>query len=269
MSICIVSGGDEIRSRAYVNQAIYAREWDLDYRLEIAVAPGVSDVFFYKTAIVRRIAPLYDWILWVDDDVYFTDFGRDGVRELVDRAEAAGSFMVYAENPREPNGSWSRINAGVFMLKNDQRTFRFLDEIVEGNLQATRDWWDEDVHGMQSGGDQDIQLWALHHLGLAEDALVVDHRDLNSRWHYYANGLSDAFLCHFCGHYDKKLSVALFGRRFGVGQELVPSDLLDKYSVRRRDPMGEIEYKARFFRWNAVGFLKPYVKPVLDVYRGR
>lgn len=267
LSICIVSGGDEVRSRSYVNQAIYAREFNLDYRLEVAVAPGVNNPYFYKSTIVRRMVPLYDWILWIDDDVYFTDFERDGVRELVDRAEAGNKFMVFAENPLEPNGNWSGFNAGVFMLKNDPRTFRFLDMIVEENLQRADDWWDVEKHGTKSGGDQDIQLWALHQLGLYDEALVVDHRELNSRWHYYPNSIQDAFLCHFCGHYDKNLSVALFGKRFGLGQELVPEHLLDKYSVQHRSPMSELEYRARFYRWHTVGFLKPYVKPALNKYR--
>ncbi|MDQ2852167.1 MAG: hypothetical protein M3Y49_15835 [Actinomycetota bacterium] len=256
LRICIVSGGDEIRSRAYVNHTVYAREYGLDYRLECALDEGVTDVFFFKTAIVRRVLPLYDWIVWLDDDAWITDFDRDGFRELAQRAEAQGKFMVGCENPLEPNGFWSKFNAGVAMFKNCERTWQFLGLMTEDNIAVAAEWWDPELHGWSSGGDQDISVWALDQAGLTDGVLWVDHRELNSRWQYYSEGLDDAFVLHFCGHWDKDLSRVIIAKRFNVGQELVPAHLLDKYSSRVRNPMSDLEFGRRYALWKGAGFIK-------------
>ena len=69
---------------------------------------------------------------------------------------------------------------------------------------------------------------------------------------------------HFCGHRDKPLGIARFAKRFGIGQELVPELLLDRYSVRVRSPMKYAEFTARAARQEAISKVKPYVKPALD-----
>ena len=46
--ICLVSGGDEIRQRSYINHAIYAREHGLDYRLECGIDPQIVTKYDYK-----------------------------------------------------------------------------------------------------------------------------------------------------------------------------------------------------------------------------
>ena len=114
--ICITSGGDEIRLRSYVNHAIYAREHGLDYRLETGIDPHIVTKFDYKVAILRRLLPRYDWLVWMDDDAFFTDFEADNLRRLISEAERDDISLVIAEGPTEPNGFWSRINTGVCLL---------------------------------------------------------------------------------------------------------------------------------------------------------
>ena len=106
--ICITSGGDEIRLRSYVNHAIYAREHGLDYRLETGIDPHIVTKFDYKVAILRRLLPRYDWLVWMDDDAFFTDFEADNLRRLISEAERDDISLVIAEGPTEPNGFWSR-----------------------------------------------------------------------------------------------------------------------------------------------------------------
>lgn len=258
LRICIVSGGDEIRSRAYVNHAVYAREYGLDYRLECGLAEDVNNAFFFKTAIQRRILPLYDWIVWLDDDAWITDFSRERFRCLARRADEAGKFMVACANPLEPNGSWSSFNSGVVMLKNCVRTSQYFALMTEDNCSLVADWWDRENHGWPAGGDQDLSIWALDQTDLASDVLWVDHRELNSRWQYYTHGLDDAFILHFCGHWDKDLSRVIIAKRFNIGQELVPEVLLDKYSSRVRSPMSALDFRRRYALWKSVGFVKSH-----------
>lgn len=258
---CLVSGADEIRLRSYVNHAIYARTHGLDYRLECGLDRGITNKFFYKTSIIRRVLPQYEWIIWIDDDAYFTDFDRDNLNLFIDQAERDGQFMVIANGPTEPNGFWSIINTGVVLFRNDPRSLQLLRLMETSDLAEVRAWWREDTHGVFTNGDQDQMLWALETSGLMKGVELVDHRELNSRGHYYDSSLSDAFVMHFCGHYDKKLGIARFAERFGVGQELVPEHLLDEFSAQVRSPMGRAEYRARAARMSAVGRVKRRLRP--------
>lgn len=243
--ICLVSGGDEIRLRSYVNHSIYARIHKIDYRLECGIDKGITNKFFYKTSIISRILPLYDWIVWIDDDAFFTDLQNDNIRRLVGEAELSGDFLVIAEGPMEPNGFWSAINTGVFALKNNPRSFELLSQMSGNGLESARSWWDGSKYGVFTGGDQDIFTWWLATHGDFEGVRVVSHEQLNSRGHYYVNGLNDAFVMHFCGYPDKEWGVAKFAKKWNVGQELVPEELLDLYSVRTRSPMSPIKFAIR------------------------
>ncbi len=267
--ICLVSGADEIRSRSYVNHTVYARLHDLDYRLECGLDEGVDSKFFYKTAIIARILPLYDWIVWLDDDAYITDFSRDNFRRFIHQAEAEGRFMVVADGPLEPNGFWSTLNSGVMCLKNTPEMREMIAMADGEHLAAVAAWWDERRHGTFTGGDQDIFTWWLDTTGRMDRVLFVDHRELNSRGHYYEDSLDDAFVMHFCGWGDKEIGVVSFSERFGVGHELVPEELLDRFSVRVRSPMGRAERAFRMGRWGLRNRAKPYLKPVRDRWRAR
>ncbi|CAL8974364.1 hypothetical protein TESS_TESS_00657 [Tessaracoccus sp. O5.2] len=266
---CLVSGADEIRFRSYLNHAIYARTHGIDYRLECGIDRGITNKFFYKTSIIRRVLPLYEWLIWIDDDAYFTDFSRDNLNIFIEQAERDGNFMVLANGPTEPNGFWSVINTGVVLFRNDPRTLQLLELMEGSDLAEVRAWWDEDAHGVFTHGDQDQMLWALETSGLMAGVAIVDHRELNSRGHYYDDSLTDAFVMHFCGHYDKKLGVARFAERFGLGQELVPEHLLDEFSVRVRSPMTPVEFWARSVRMGVVGRIKRRLRPLWHWWKAK
>ena len=267
--ICLVSGADEIRLRSYVNHAIYARLHDLDYRLECGLDEGVKTKFFYKTSIIRRVLPRYDWVVWLDDDTFVTDFESDNFRRLIDAAERHGQSIVIAEGPLEPNGFWSVVNTGVMCLKNTPEVIDLLESMDDRHLDEVREWWDEDRHGTFTGGDQDILVWWMETRRHTDLVRIVGHRELNSRGHYYDTSLSDAFVMHFCGYPDKKIGVVAFAERFGIGQELVPEHLLDRFSARVRSPMTTPEIFARTQAWLWRGRLKPYLKPARDKWRER
>ena len=171
--ICLVSGADEIRLRSYVNHSIYARTHGLDYRLECGLDRGIRNKFFYKTSIIRRVLPQYEWIVWIDDDAYFTDFDRDNINEFIADAEAADQFLVVANGPTEPNGFWSVINTGVVLFRNDPRTTTLLKLMEDSDLADVRKWWDDGRHGIFTNGDQDQMLWALETSGLIKEARIV------------------------------------------------------------------------------------------------
>lgn len=96
---------------------------------------------------------------------------------------------------------------------------------------------------------------------------IVGHRELNSRGHYYEDSLTDAFVMHFTGHPDKELGVARFADRFGIGQELVPEPLLDKYHVRVRSPLRGAARVWRERRVDALAAARYRLRPHKDRIR--
>lgn len=260
--ICIVSGGDEIRFRSYVNHAAYARLHGLDYRLECGIGPGVQNSFYYKIRAIEQVLPRYDWIVWMDDDCYVTDVRSDALRSLVLAAESEGDILVIAEGPVEPNGFWSTVNTGVFALKNCPEGRALLRLVAETDIDEIQRWWVAERDGTFTGGDQDAFVWALREglPGLWDRTRVVGHRELNSRPHHYESGLDDAFIVHFAGYPDKVLGAIDFAARFGVGQELLPEDVLDEMNVIVRDPVGPAEVARRRARWSARSFAKRPVR---------
>lgn len=235
MKWCVTSGGDEIRLRSYVNHYIWAHENGVDYRLDLGLAPGLRLPYDAKYAIIRRALLDHDWVMWVDDDVFFTRWSAGSVASMIEEAEAAGQFLVIAEGPMEPTGIWSRINSGVMLLRHDERTNKLLDLAQGTDVESLRPTWDFDEDGLFSGGDQDTLWHAIKHTPeLADGTRIVGHAELNSRPHLLAGPLDEVLNVHFCGNH-KEMRIHEFARREGLGLELVPQELLDKYSVRRRD----------------------------------
>ena len=235
MEWCVTSGGDEIRMRSYVNHYIWAHENDVDYRLDLGLAPGLRLPYDAKYAIIRRALDNHDWVMWVDDDVFFTRWSAGSVQDLLEEAEAAGQFLVIAEGPVEPTGIWSRINSGVMLLRRDERTARLLDLAQGTDIEALRASWDHENDGLFSGGDQDALWHAIKNdAELLAGTRIVGHAELNSRPHLLQGPLDDVLNVHFCGGH-KDMRIHEFARQHDLGLELVPRDLLDKYSVRRRD----------------------------------
>lgn len=263
--ICIVSGGDEIRYRSYVNHAAYARTHDLDYRLECGIGEGTVNKFYYKINAIERVLPRYDWIVRVDDDCYFTDFTSDALREFILRAEEEGDFLVIAEGPDEPNGFWSTINTGVFALRRGTASERLLALMREIEVPAVEERWDSAADGTFTGGDQDVMTWVLKYEApdLWERTRVVGYRELNARPHHYETSPQDAFICHFAGYPDKTMGVILFAEKLGLGHELVPEEILDRLSVRVRNPIPQAELLARRAWWKARPLAKRAVRRAL------
>lgn len=246
--ICIVTGGDEVRYRSYVNHRIYAAESGCDFRLEIGLGEPASTPYHYKFNLISQVLPRYRWIVYVDDDVYFTDWRAGRLVELVNEAERGGLWGVLAEGPVEPSGVWSAVNTGVMVLRNDDRTRTVLDAARNMSIDELRTTWDSAADGLFTSGDQDA-IWATIKADrVIRDGLeVVGHERLNSRPHLYGDHLDDALAVHFCGPGDKRANVARFAERFGLGHELVPAALLDQYDVRRREQVGAIELQRREF----------------------
>lgn len=250
--VCVASGGDGVRFRSYINQAIYARERGFSYHLGIGLSRDARSPYEPKFVVIQEMLPRFDWVVWMDDDVYVTDMVAPVLEGLLEAAERDDKFIVLAEGPLEPHGGWTAVNTGVMALRNDPRTFELLAGARDLDLGWLRERWDADRFGVFTNGDQDTLCWALHtEPRLLDGSLIVGHRLLNSRPHYYAESLTDAFAVHFCGAGDKMLRAAQFARRFGLGQELVDEELLHLWSVPSRERMSLLDASSRVLRERA------------------
>lgn len=241
-AVCIASGGDDIRFRSYINQAIYARERGFSYHLGIGLSRGARSPYEPKFVVIEEMLPHFEWVVWMDDDVYVTDMAAPVLERLLEEAERDDKFLVLAEGPLEPHGGWTTINTGVMALRNDPRTWELLRDARALDLGWLRTRWDAGRFGVFTNGDQDTVCWAMHAKPhLLGGSTIVGHRLLNSRPHYYEHALEDAFAVHFCGAGDKMLRAAEFARRFGLGQELVEEALLTRWSTQSRERMSSLQ----------------------------
>lgn len=266
--VTIVSGGDEIRLRSYVNHKIFSLEHGFDYRLEIGLGEEIKSKFDYKFNCILNALKYTDWLVWVDDDVYFTNFSSENIENLINEAEVSGHQIVLAEGPLEPNGFWSKINTGVMIVRNSESAREILKKAKSTPLVEVKSGWDESEDGLYTNGDQD-QLW---HVIRNDDLInmkmvrIVDHSLLNSRGHYYKSSLSDNFAMHFCGYPDKELGVSIFAKQWGIGQEIVPRSLLDKYGVSVRSPLGGVKFLVRREKQKRVSAIKYYLRPYKNIF---
>lgn len=240
--ICIVSGGSHVRFLSYLNHRTFALEHGFHHRLEISLGTGITSPYWHKFLAIENVLPEFDWILWIDDDAFFTKWSENSILTLVQEAERENKFFVVSEGPVEEGGVWSRINTGVMLVRNDPRSWKLLAKSRTIDLDTVRDWWSDERDGIFTSGDQDTIWWTLrNNQELNEGHTIVGHRQLNSRAQHYGASLADATIVHFPGPGDKDLRIATFGQRFEMGQSLIPSQLLKKYSVRTPERMSEPE----------------------------
>lgn len=240
--LCVVSGGSAIRYYSHLNQAVWAELHEVEHRVELSLTPDVPSPYWYKFLAIRRVLPHFEWVLWMDDDAYFTDWSNNTIAPLIAGAEAVGHYMVISEGAPELDGSWTKINSGVMLLRNERRSWHLLDVAADAEPSEIRRWWDEQRDGMFTNGDQDTIWWALSTQPELRDGFTITpHRALNSRAEYYTGSLSDAAIVHFPGPGDKELRIGRFARRFGLGKELVPAELLARYTRSTPRPVTLLE----------------------------
>lgn len=235
MDLCIVSGGTHLRLPSAINHKIYAEIHSADYRLECGSVKTLNSRFYFKLDAVHRILPRYDWVLWLDDDAFFTDFSID-IRDLC-RSLPDDVWLALADGRVQSGGAWTQINSGVVLVRNCADSLDFLRLCLATEIATVREWWNPLEHGMFTNGDQDTLLYRI--LGRADRRRfgILSHLDLNAREYHYSSSLNEHFICHFPGLPDKVNAIRKYGERFGVGPALVPPHLLKEHGFD--DGIGE------------------------------
>ena len=92
--IAIISYSTQLRYAAYINHQVYARTHGYDYIFDLAVEDEPNP-YYAKLHKIRKFIGLYDYVLWVDDDAFFTQLQQPLAEALPMKAH-----LTIANSPR-------------------------------------------------------------------------------------------------------------------------------------------------------------------------
>ena len=213
--IGIVSYCDRLRTLAHVNHQLYATANDHVYIFD--VAPTESWKFMAKIEKIGKFLPLFDWLFWIDDDAFIMNRSVR-LQSFID--EAPEATIIMCTSPIR-DGVWTWVSSGNFLIRNTPEAIGFLYEVRRTDLEKVRAWWDSEVYGHFTRGDQDAMVYLLntHPIYSREGFLAkLPYTAFNSRPEHFTHP-RDHFLVHFTGQNKREL-VQEFASRFSLPESL-------------------------------------------------
>ena len=217
-----------VRFGSQVNHQTYADQHGYHYVYNGA-PPRRARSFFTKIETILRYQPLFDWVFWIDDDAYFTDF-RAPLSALLENVGDHDLLICKSPSTKQV---FTKLSSGQFFLRATPRARAFLEAALQTDLEMVRRWWRPEL-GLFSEGDQDAFVYLTETDPRFRDGFVkiADHSAFNNRDFEYRESLSEHFLVHFTGT-EKAQSKEAFCRRLSCTKYLVPHDLLAQYQIVR------------------------------------
>jgi galactosyl transferase GMA12/MNN10 family len=215
------------RFNSPVNHRLYARQHG--YRYIFDSTPRFDKrTYMRKLEAILEYLDLFDWLFWIDDDAYFTDFSVP-LERFIDMAPESDFIVCKSPSTKE---TFTRISSGQFLLRNTPVARRFIEDALATDLREVQKWWKSHL-GMFTKGDQDALVYLLetHATYASPFCSVVDHHHFNSRPFEFAELLNEHFLVHFTGQ-KKLLDKAQFCQRLHCNEYLCPPDLIDDVALQ-------------------------------------
>lgn len=183
--------------------------------------------YFRKIETILRYLDLFDWIFWIDDDAWFTDF-RVPLTRFVD--DAGDADLVICKSPSTKT-LFTKISSGQFLLRNSPRSRAFLEAVLETDLDVVKAAWREDL-GHYTRGDQDAMVYRMEHDPRFGGGFcrILDHNCFNNRDFEYERSLDEHFLLHITGRL-KRQSLEEFIARMGCNRYLTPDSLVERLRI--------------------------------------
>ena len=130
MNICICSLSDRswLYNMTKPNLEKYCHKWDIDFKfcdkvLDHNRAPAWSKLLFVRKIINYN---LYDWVIWIDDDILLTDFNKD----IKDFITGDKNIILQYDPVVKSEGDKlikDEINTGLVFFKCDKKTIEMID----------------------------------------------------------------------------------------------------------------------------------------------
>lgn len=225
--IGIISYCDNIRTLAHVNHQYYADKNNYTYIYDIA--PTTNGVFKNKVEKILKYLDLFDYIFWIDDDAFFTQY-KARLEPLIDLAKP-GTPLVFCSSPVNPDGGWTYLSSGNFFIKNSPETVEWLRTVLKTDLKSVEKKWDTERNGLFTKGDQDIMTHLLQNdkrFNNESFHTVLDYTHFNTRPYHVKKKPSEFFLVHFTGteKYQQSLD---FAKKYKLSDALIPVKEYKKY----------------------------------------
>lgn len=187
--------------------------------------------YFSKIETILRYLKLFDWVFWIDDDAYFTDFRIPLTRFMDEGPEAE---FIICKSPATKT-LFTKFSSGQFLLRNSPTAHAFLQAVLATDLEVVKAAWREDL-GYFSRGDQDAMVHLVENDPRFSDGFcrILDHDRFNNRDFEYQRALDEHFLLHFTGR-AKQESKQEFVSRIGCNRFLTPEPLLARYRMVEAD----------------------------------
>lgn len=216
MKIGIISYCDHVRTYAHFNHQAYADQHGYTYIFDIA--PTKHATYFAKIDKIAKFLEFFDWVFWVDDDAFFTDFNQK-LEDVI--SQYPQPDFIFCKSPINKE-NWTHISSGNFFIKNSPIAHKFLAELHNVDIERVEKWWDPKRFGVFTRGDQDAIVYLLHMQRPVPEYTILDFNRFNNRPFHYKDDLGEHFIVHFTGG-NKRGQVQEFAKRFDVQEDLIPA----------------------------------------------
>jgi hypothetical protein len=197
MKIGILSGyHPNFRFESPINHKAYADTHGHYYIYNFTPERHRQRKFFFKIQTILRYIDLFDWIFWIDDDAYFTNFSIP----LTNFLNLVGDeHMLICSSPSTKK-LFTKFSSGQFFLKSSLQAKDFLNAVMAVDMETVRAFWRDEL-GYYADGDQEAMVYLSETDPRFSSAFIkiVDHYKFNNRDFEYKNGLNEHFLVHFTG----------------------------------------------------------------------
>jgi hypothetical protein len=120
-----LSACDRIRFKSFVNHKLFADVNGANYVCSFMLRREGMNPYLRKIEIIQAALGADEWVFWLDDDAYFTDFSW----RLIPYIERFAKFdFVICKSPVN-QGAWTFVSSGQFFLKSTRRSAQFLDAV--------------------------------------------------------------------------------------------------------------------------------------------
>lgn len=214
-TIQVISSHSAPSTNAPLNHRLYCKKWGYTYLFDATPYENKSP-FDQKTQAILANLQRAEWLVWVDDDVYFMDQSR----QLVDFIPNDDQIdLIICDSPVNNDGHWTFINSGVMLIRNSDFTQRFFAAVLQTNLTEVVEWWDTSQYGMFTNTDQDCIAYQIETMGGAKERVqIIPYLALNARVCDFSSSPTECFIWHLAGIKNKMLAVRALRRRFRLSE---------------------------------------------------
>lgn len=231
--IMILSGTTLMRYPTMLNHRIYADRHGYRYRFDPVPYRDIWNLYFHKIAAIRDALQDCEWLFWLDDDAAFMQMDRSLEDVVPEMAQDQGPWGIFCKSPIN-RGAWTYLSSGNFLIRNCPEAHALLEACLATDLAEVRAWWNADVYGLYTHGDQDALVYHIEtNPDLSAGCLILDYTRFNTRpFHFEEAG--QHFLVHFTNHPErsKRDQMRDFAQHHGLTDFLVPDATLAPYAAQ-------------------------------------